>query len=228
MPKKKKQRDYIPVHPESELTRSKEYKIKGTLSEYPVSRWKKTHFKYGLHFSRHVRGIFLYPHATIKRVLKERVQTKDIFVPLAVVLIAGILTGIGGSLWQILITPSIILSIFSTVKMAIMVIAMPVWFIALWLIWTVFLHVISSVMAGSDVLNMHALHKMLKVVGFAFVPAFLNILPLFSLITAYWTWILCAWSVEMNYNLSKKSAFLAAIPLLFTTVIGTFLRLGLI
>ncbi|MDP7282532.1 MAG: Yip1 family protein [Candidatus Undinarchaeales archaeon] len=228
MPSKKNQHDYIPIHEADERVKSKEYAIKGHLSEYPISKWKKNDFSYGAHFSKHVRGMFLFPKATIKRVIDEGVNPRDLFVPTAVVIIAGILTAIGGSLWSILITSSVLISFLSTVKLFIMVFAMPVWLIALWLFWTGVLHVIGSVMSGQDPFNKVRLHKMAKATGFCFVPAFLNILPLFSLVTGYWTWILCAWTTQTNYGLDKKRAFITTIPLLFTTIIGTYLRLSVL
>ncbi|MFH1450858.1 MAG: YIP1 family protein [archaeon] len=226
MPEKKKH-GYLPMDLEKDVG-SHEYITKGSLSHYPLSKWKKTEFNYGVHFSQHVRGMFLYPRAAIRRILNETVTQKDVFVPLAVVLVAGVLTAIGGSLWSILLTPSVLISFFSAMKLFVMIFAMPIWFIALWLVWAGVLHSISSVMSGRDILNTHALHKSFKAVGFAFVPAFLNILPLFSLITAYWTWILCAWAMEINYGLSKKSAFIATLPLLFATIFGTFIRLSVL
>jgi|TARA_Y100000034_G_scaffold89158_1_gene107171 hypothetical protein len=227
MPKKK--HDYIPIHTDEDRRNSHEYITKGTRSQYPISKWEKSpDFKYGVHFSKHVQGMFMYPRATLKRVTDEKIVVKDMIVPLVVVLIAGILTAIGGSMWNILISTSVIMGFLSTVKFFVMIVAMPIWFIAIWLFWTVILHVVASVMSGKDVLNGHTLHKNLKVIGFAFVPAFLNILPLFSLITGYWTWILCAWALENNYGLNKKRAFIATIPLLFAIIVGTFMRLSIL
>ena len=44
MPSKKNQHDYIPIHEADERVKSKEYAIKGHLSEYPISKWKKNDF----------------------------------------------------------------------------------------------------------------------------------------------------------------------------------------
>jgi hypothetical protein len=230
MPEKKKHHhEYIPIHTEgSGKVGTHEYKTKGSLSGYPISKWKKSNFKYGLHFSRHVHGIFMYPRAAIRRIIDENIVPQDLFIPLTVVIIAGLLTAIGGSMWHILLTPSVIISFFSTLKLLITIVGMPVWFIFIWLFWTGVLHVISSIASNKDIFNTQRLHKTAKVFGLVFAPAFLNILPLVSLLTGYWVWILSAWAIEINYGLNRKRAFLVTIPLLFATILGTFIRLSVL
>lgn len=230
MAESKKNRDYIPFSNDDragERAGSKEYSIKGTLTEYPISKWKKSEVQYGLHFSQHVRGMFLFPKAALRRIIGEKPVAKELVVPFVVVLIAGILTAVG-SWWGIVLPNSILYKFFLLLTSSIWLFVLPIWFVLLWLFWTGVLHVMSSVISGRDVLDTTSLQKIFKAVGFTFVPAFLNILPMFSLATGYWSWILCAWAVEMNYGLSKKSALLATAPLLFATIAGTFIRLSIL
>lgn len=181
----------------------------------------------GAHFSKHVHGMFVKPQATIRNIIKEQNVASDLTVPAVVMIIAGIMSAIGSNMWNIIVTPSYVHGLFYTAELLLYMILFPIYMIFLWLIWTGVFHFMGSIVSGKNIANKDRVHKTLKLVGLCMVPAFLNILPLFSLFTGLWIWMLIMWSVERNYETSRAGAFIIALPYIFVWAVNFLWRIGL-
>lgn len=188
---------------------------------------KKKIFDFGTHFSEHVHGMFLYPKPTIRKIATETISTKDLLVPILTVICAGVLTALGSSIWKIMVETSVLMSFIYVLGFFAKLVALPIWYLFIWLVWVGIFHFIGSFVSGKDITNLDIIHRTLKLVGLSMVPLFLNILPLFRHFTWFWVTILCYWSMQANYRISKKGGFLVVLPMLFVTVVGTLTKLGL-
>ena len=190
---------------------------------------KKRTFHVGEHFSAHVHGMFLHPHATIKKIVREGVIPKDTIVPALAVICAAVATAIGAGLWGLIAEESLILSFFRTLTFFGDIVIRPIIYLLLyWPITTGVFHFIGSIVSGKDIGNSHIAHRTLKLVGFSMVPLFLNVLPKFYLVTGFWFWLLSLWAIEENYDLTWKGALVVTLPLLFVTVLKTLYFLNII
>ena|GEM_PF-3317429 len=195
---------------------------------YYHGRKREPRINLGAHFSKHVHGMFVKPKPTIRKIIDEKVVSIDIMVPAIVVIVAGIMSAIGSRMWHILITPSYLIGLGYTVELLAFMIALPILMIVYWLIWTGIFHFIGSIVSGDNISDIDRAHRMLKLVGFCMVPAFLNILPFFALFTGLWIWMLLMWSVERNYETSRAGAFIVALPYIFVWAINFLWRLRLL
>lgn len=172
----------------------------------------------GEKFSRYTHGMFLYPKPTINKIIAEDTTRTSLLVSFFVVVVAGIMTDIGLHLWNVLFPASFLTQLVSMIWFWIGILAYPILFIIKWIVWALILHFIASVMSGRDITNRDIAHRTLKLVGLSMVPAFLNIIPFFNLISGYWITLLCFWSVKANYHLHKKAALVVIAPMLFATL----------
>jgi len=190
---------------------------------------KQRTFRIGEHFSAHIHGMFMHPHSTIKKVVREGVIPTDTAVPALVVLSAAILTVIGTHLWGLMLETSLFWSFVRTVGFLGDILWRSFTYVVFyWPIATGVCHFLGSIVSGKDIGDTHIAHRTLKLVGFSMVPFFLNILPYFYLVTGFWFWLLCLWSMEENYDISWKGSFIVTLPLLFVIALKTLTCLGLV
>lgn len=181
----------------------------------------------GAHFSAHVHGMFVNPRHTIDRIVREELTAKDYVVPLVTVIVAGIMSAIGATVWAIAFTESIVVAFIQTLWFIALLALLPIWFVAIWIIWALIFHFLGSIVSGKDVMNLSIMHRNFKLVGLAMCPFFLNILPYFSLVSGYWVWFLFTLSVRSNYRISSRGAFIVTLPFLFVSVLVTLSRFGI-
>ncbi len=184
----------------------------------------------GEHFSAHVHGMILHPKATIRKIVREPIDIKDLWVPFAVVLVASVMTSIGRYIWSIAVEPSILISLGHTIYFfADLILLRPFWMIFIvWIFTSLVLHFIGSIVSGHDITDWKILHKTLKLTGVAASPAFLNILPYFFMFTGFWSYALIFWSMKENYSVSDEGAFVVTAPFLAGVVFIALIRLGLL
>ncbi|HIJ99630.1 TPA: YIP1 family protein [archaeon] len=180
----------------------------------------------GEHFSKHLHDILLYPKAAIRHILKEDSNTMGLWVPAFVVVGAAILTSLGGAIWSIIITDSTLIGLMEVAKFYLSFVVLPFWYLSLWIVWALVIHFMASVYTGKDITNWDVFYRTMKVVGIAWAPLFLNILPFFVRITWFWWIYLVFWGVKYNYGASKKIAFIVIFPALFIEVLKLYTLLA--
>jgi len=203
----------------------------GSKSEYPVSTWKKRRFRYGKHFSEHVHGMLVNPRPTIRKIAKEPVIPQDLAIPFSVVLCAALITVIGSSIWGIVLSHHFVFAFLETLYFFVKLFAVPILFILSWVVWTLIVHFFGSVASGKDITNTHRLHITLKLIGLAFVPWFLCLIPFFSYVAIFWSWVLSLWIAEIVYGLKRKKALMVSAPaflFIFLWVLTKLQFLGLL
>ena len=183
----------------------------------------------GAHFSAHVHGMFLHPKATIRRVVREPIEYRDLWVPLLTILVASVMSSIGAHLWFIALEGSIFMAFLRAIGLIVDLFLRPFWYIfVVWLPLAFIFHFLGSIVSGKDIMDFVTFHKSLKLIGISMVPAFLNILPYFSIFTGYWIYMLFFWSMRENYGTHDKGAFIITLPYLFVLILGTLHRFGLL
>ena len=189
---------------------------------------RKKVYDIGAHFSSEVHGMFLHPKSTIRRIAREQLTDADIWVPVLVVLCAGVLTAFGRHLWLVPFTntfsEAILLSLSFTFDLF--------WKPTLYLISvgfaTIIFHFIGCVISGRDLTDLNKLHRSFKLIGLSMAPAFLNIFPFFYLFTGYWILVLLFWSMREIHGTTDKGALIITFPYLFSLVLGTLSTFGLL
>lgn len=191
---------------------------------------KKKALDLGKHFSAHVHGMFLHPKATIRSVIKEPIEVKDLWVPTAIVLVASVMTSLGKHIWNIAFEPSILISIGRTIQFILLdLLPRPFWLIfVVWIPSALVFHFLGSIVSGKDITDWQKMHKTFKLAGISMVPAFLNSLPYFFMFTGYWIWILTFWSMKENYDTTDGGSLIITAPFLIGTVFMTLYRLNIL
>ena len=183
---------------------------------------RKRRWDFGVHFSRHVHGMLASPKKTIKKIINEPLQQVSLTVPLSVVIISGVFSSLGIYVWPIIFDQSILSSLFKSIIFTFDIILRPLFFILYWIVLSTIIHFIAKLIKGTDLTDLKSSEKMLKLTGLSFAPYMLNIIPFLNLITGLWVFILLIWSIEFNYKIQKKYAFLAAFPAFLFWLIRIF------
>ncbi len=184
---------------------------------------------FGSRFSRDVRGIFVNPREAVKMIIDEAELPHSLSVPIAVVVVAAVMGVFGNYLWKdVLMTLTgapmwyqVVASIVRGFLFMFELIVRPIIFV----IWALFLavvfHFLGSIVSGADIAEGNILHRTIKLTCFAFVPLFLNILPVFPEITGYWSVWIAYIAMKENYKTTRAGAFIIILPYFFVVALGT-------
>jgi hypothetical protein len=150
-------------------------------------------------------------------------------VPFAVVIIAALMGVLGKYLWADIFQAVLggplwyqtIVSVIRGFMLSIELVVMPIAFVFIAIFWAIVFHFLGSIVAGSDITKSGTFYKTMKLTGFIYAPLFLNILPLFPLITGYWSARIAYFAMRENYKTTNSGAFIIILPYLFTVVWGT-------